>query len=673
MVNILRKPSRRAKLPRHGHDLSKRVLFTSSVGHLLPVFFDYLDAGDKIRINDRLFTRTQPLKTCAFVRVKEYIDYFFVPICQIDPYHGNAKYGIKDFHNTNDIEIPSSSNPALSGYNVPNTRPVISYYDFYHSWNGNTATPSNAYLWYSGETPSPNYYSAAYDQYGIPVFWNMIRLMDMLQYGSRSINTFTSTLNTSFGFNPNLLAVYQKIWFDFYRLSDWSISNPYCYNLGYYIKTGSFDNILDTLVSAQVVPATSFTNASSGNLFTLRYRPLKKDFFTNIQSTPLFNQFSGISGYGNNYPSPDSDVFNTLLMSTYGVSIQNIGNGLNQSNKSNYGVTSTRDIPLSGDGANQTISQTAVTASGDTGFGTNLVTTSQIRLAFAYERLLSITQRAGRHYDDQVRAHLGYNIPQGVSGETYYIGSHAYDLFIGEVVGTAAGNDGSDSTSILGEIAGRGLTAMMKKNRDFKFTAPDDGYIMAIYSAVPEVEYKDYGIYKLNLYTSINQWPRPEFDRLGMQPLFALQATTDIVNPLVGSSFGNYITGWQYRWSELKMSFDIVHGAFNHTLSDWSSSIYFGQYGVLEASLYCPPTYLDGIFALTFEPPHNGPKLGMYSDDSVVVSQLSEDISVADKASTTSAYYWDSSLCYQRDPLLHSIDFKYYKTSWMSSYGLPNL
>ena len=672
MVNILRKPSRTTNLPRHGHDLSKRVLFTSSVGHLLPVFFDYLDAGDQVRINDRLFTRTQPLKTCAFVRVKEYIDYFFVPIRQIDPYHGNAKYGIKDFHNTNDIEIPSSSNPALSGYNVPNTRPVIGYYEFYHAWNGNSSTPSNAYLWYNGSGSSINFFSAAYDQYGIPVFWNMTRLMDMLQYGSRSINTFTSSQNTSFGFNPNLLAVYQKIWFDFYRLSDWSISNPYCYNLGYYIKTGSFDNILDTLVSAQVVPATSFTNASSGNLFTLRYRPLKKDFFTNIQSTPLFNQYSGISGYGNNYPAPTSVDFNTLLMSTYGVGIQTVdSNSLSQVSKVSTGVSHTSES-LSGDGANQTSENVGIFQTNSVSVD-SLLTTSQIRLAFAYERLLSITQRAGRHYDDQVRAHLGFNIPQGVSGETYYIGSHSYDLFKGEVVGTAAGNDGSDSTSVLGEIAGRGLTAMMKKNRSFKFTAPDDGYIMAIYSAIPEVEYKDYGIYKLNLYTSINQWPRHEFDRLGMQPLFALQATTDIANPLLGKDFGNYITGWQYRWSELKMSFDIVHGAFNHTLSDWSSSIYFGQYGVLEASLYCPPTYLDGIFALTFAPPHNGPALGTYSDDSVVVSQLSDDLASEPTVVSSSAYSWDSSVCYQRDPLLHSIDFKYYKTSWMSTYGLPNL
>ena len=52
MPSILKTPSHSAKLGRHGHDMSRRLLFTSSFGHLLPVMFDYLSPGDKIRINE---------------------------------------------------------------------------------------------------------------------------------------------------------------------------------------------------------------------------------------------------------------------------------------------------------------------------------------------------------------------------------------------------------------------------------------------------------------------------------------------------------------------------------------------------------------------------------------------------------------------------------------------
>ena len=65
MPNILKSPKSRARLGRHGHDLSRRVLFTSSCGQLLPVLHDILSPGESVRINETLFTRTQPLKTAA--------------------------------------------------------------------------------------------------------------------------------------------------------------------------------------------------------------------------------------------------------------------------------------------------------------------------------------------------------------------------------------------------------------------------------------------------------------------------------------------------------------------------------------------------------------------------------------------------------------------------------
>ena len=65
---------------RSGFDLTKRICFTSKVGELLPVYWKPTIPGDKWNISTNWFTRTQPVDTAAYTRVKEYVDWFFVPL-----------------------------------------------------------------------------------------------------------------------------------------------------------------------------------------------------------------------------------------------------------------------------------------------------------------------------------------------------------------------------------------------------------------------------------------------------------------------------------------------------------------------------------------------------------------------------------------------------------------
>ena len=69
----------RNKPNRSGFDLSKRVLFTSKVGEILPVYCKPTLPGDKWHINLQSFTRTQTVQSSAFTRIKEHLDFFFVP------------------------------------------------------------------------------------------------------------------------------------------------------------------------------------------------------------------------------------------------------------------------------------------------------------------------------------------------------------------------------------------------------------------------------------------------------------------------------------------------------------------------------------------------------------------------------------------------------------------
>lgn len=695
MSSILKKPSYKARLPHYGHDMSRRVLFTSSVGHIIPVMFDYLDGGDTAYIKANLFTRTQPLKTPAFVRCTEHIYYFFVPISQIDSYHGQAKYGINDFVNSNDIQstINAGSNPTFS---VPTVRPTIAYGDLFQQFFGSGAA-YGAELFYATTFDSSNPGNRSIvrsfsqdplmDRFGIPAAWNAIRLMDMLGYSSRWIQncygtTKKNTILSTLGFNPNLLACYQKIWYDYFRLSSWEGSAPYVYNLNQYIKVGSFADALKLIGTAST--GSDGRESPAGSLFTMRYHPLKKDFFTSIEPSPLMD-FGEPTSYnsGTGYDYASLGAIGSLFFSAYGIQLQDLSS---LTSRNNSGVSAT---------TNSLYPDNAVSVE----FSSDI---QSLRLAYAYDRLLSITQRAGKHYDDQVRAHLGVSIPQGVSDEVYYIGCQSSNLMIGEVVSQSAGNDGSGTTSVLGELAGRGLGASRNGQKGFKFRAPDDGYIIALYCCVPDVDYVDFGIDKLNLYRSIMDWPRPEFDRLGMQPLYVLQSNADYIGAQTSPSV-NSITGWQYRWSELKLSYDVVHGAFLHTLNDWTSAITFGEFGSLVDSLYCPPTYLDGLFALSFQPVKETIQLSNPSEGAPVTSaegyvlssneiqgtyKTYADDAVSGSAGSATLYAlvgsdlnntavpdeaWSSSVLYSRDPLLHSIDFTYRKRSWMSTYGLPNL
>ena len=62
-----------------GHDISAKNCFTAKVGELLPVWADFAIPDCTYRLNLEYFTRTRPVQTSAYTRVREYFDFFAVP------------------------------------------------------------------------------------------------------------------------------------------------------------------------------------------------------------------------------------------------------------------------------------------------------------------------------------------------------------------------------------------------------------------------------------------------------------------------------------------------------------------------------------------------------------------------------------------------------------------
>ena len=62
-----------------GHDISAKNCFTAKVGELLPVWTDLAIPNCTYRFNLEYFTRTRPVQTSAYTRIREYFDFFAVP------------------------------------------------------------------------------------------------------------------------------------------------------------------------------------------------------------------------------------------------------------------------------------------------------------------------------------------------------------------------------------------------------------------------------------------------------------------------------------------------------------------------------------------------------------------------------------------------------------------
>ena len=65
---------------RPSFDLSSKKLFTAKVGEILPVYWQIAIPGNKYRIASDWFTRTVPVNTAAYTRIKEYYDFYAVPL-----------------------------------------------------------------------------------------------------------------------------------------------------------------------------------------------------------------------------------------------------------------------------------------------------------------------------------------------------------------------------------------------------------------------------------------------------------------------------------------------------------------------------------------------------------------------------------------------------------------
>lgn len=254
MANIMSLKSMRNKPSRNGFDLSFKKNFTAKAGELLPVMVKEVLPGDMFKINLKAFTRTQPVNTAAFARIREYYDFFFVPY---DLLWNKSNTVLTQMYDNpqHAVSIDPTKNFVLSG-EMPYTT-VQSIADYIYSIENNNTSYKSNYFGYSRASGS-------------------VKLLEYLGYGN-----YETYLTDSWSSAPLMsdlhqnifgLLAYQKIYSDFYRDSQWERISPSTFNVDYMDGSNMY--------------VTNFYNNVSFihgyNFFDLRYCNWQKDLFHGV-------------------------------------------------------------------------------------------------------------------------------------------------------------------------------------------------------------------------------------------------------------------------------------------------------------------------------------------------------------------------------------------------------
>lgn len=529
---------------RSGFDLSKRLLFTSKVGELLPVYCKPTMPGDHFSINVQSFTRTQTVQSSAFTRIKEYVDFFYVP------YHllwRNFQSSFTQIQQSSQFaDSPLKDVPINEKLPYINQRALFQYVvDAYKSGligEGHQTDEVGAQR--LQQTLKLLAYLGYYD------FTNLssdefIRDWVDLKYNEKVLSINVSLMP---------LLAYQKVYYDFYRNDLWEVNRPTAFNVDYMVDSTNYADFVS-----------SGDDVINSGILNLHYANYAKDLFLGLLPSAQYGDTSVLSSSisGNGYIPA-----NTKIANKTGIVTDNFGTPVQvntfQTNPNLTVLTGDSFFPFgvrSADGGeaglaletgeiktyqNIPISLSTLTAQIDV---------LKLRQAQALQKWKEITQCGDYNYRAQIEKHFGVKLPELMAHRCQYIGGTQGVITINEVVNQNL--EGANEAS----IKGKGVGSFNDNN--ITFDAKDHGLILGIYYAIPYVDYALSGVSRDLSAVNISDLPIPEFDRLGFEPVNIQEFFA--VNE--GEQFG--FVGYAPRYHNYKTDLDEVKGAFRSSLPNW--------------------------------------------------------------------------------------------------------
>lgn len=605
MSNVMSLKQIKNKPNRSAFDLSQRKLFTAKVGELLPVFCKPVLPGDKFNLNVSAFTRTQPVNSAAFTRIKEYYDWFFVP------YRLLWRYFPQFITDTQASNPQFAVSPTTSSNSEANRTP---YFD---------SSDVEDYLNLLSSEGSKN-------EFGFSRHSLSYKLLKMLGYGiftANNINTpgviYSAPSNPAVNVNAFPLLAYQKICQDYFRNTQWENAAPYRYNVDY-LRTSS------TKVPISVL--TSGSSLKQANFFDLNYCTWNKDLFTGLLPSPQYGDTASISNgalkpslSGNLSINPTHVVFEDSSLANASFEAQSF----RTSSTYPQAVGNNVSMRAQGDLYNASFLNTPSTIVLDSSdiSGFNVLA---LRQAEALQKWREISLSGKQDYKDQIEKHFGVHVPDVLSNLCSWIGGSTSILDIGEVVNTNLQGINDKNSTVGADIAGKGVGSFNARD---SFSASEHGILMCIYHACPLMDYSDDVSDPFIFSGSKYDYPIPEFDRVGMQSVPSIVlgsdfskngAIPDTNSSSLSTDYFNSL-GYAPRYYDYKTSVDVVTGAFTNSLAYWAApltSAYVNKFSVgdikkLSSSFFkVNPSILNTIFGVAAD--------GTYLSDNLLITAYAD-------------------------------------------------
>lgn len=634
------------KVNRNAFDLSHRHMFTAQVGELLPVFTQWVNPNETFKLGYNGKTRTAALNTDAFTRIRENIQYYFVPFQSLWKYFEQQVNNMtKGDAGQNISKFASSSTDASK---ISTSLPYISYVDLAAWLNLIYQHAVDAFGAFISSKPSlPSLVafktfcdkSSTYKDVFICDGYRYVRaakLLMSLGYGNfvtviqydmfshgidfyydnseawnkSAFNKSEHALNLisfespSILNSPNLsilpLLAYHKICNDHYRNEKWQPFEPWTCNIDYLSPS-------DNMNAKSFISEDTFTRMQS-SILDLENSNLPIDYFTSVLPRAQYGDESavvvGSTSSASTFKFSESDPKQGALFNA-GNSSAPVNDPLNRSK-----VAST---PVDGAFASNLVtSQGGSTLVGFRGSldSTGAMKLSALRSATALQKYKEIQNSNDPDFANQVLAHFGIK-PKVDSRTSIFIGGDDKTLTINPQVNTNFQNGGAPDVKAIG---------IGDLSAGCKFTSTTYGMIIGIYRAVPQLDYAHVGIDR-NLYkTDATDFPIPELDSIGMQtqyrcelsaPMLGLCQKVESYTPSPSDINMALTYGYSPRYAELKSARDYFEGGFCGSYSTWVTgydqnflNLWRQNAGTSQVSVYqsiddlfkCRPSMLYPIF-----------------------------------------------------------------------------
>ena len=594
------------KVNRNAFDLSHRHMFTAQIGELLPVFTQWVNPNETFKIGYNGKTRTAALNSDAFTRIRENIQYYFVPFQSLWKFFEQQVNNMtKGDAGQNISKFASSSSQASK---ITTSMPYISYVDL-AQWLKNISQMSvNAYNAYYISHPNRDQRSAqgfydfcantpAYQSVFVCEGYRLCRaakLLMALGYGNFSnviqydtyamceefareestwdlnqflksdfVLRFSTYEATSLLNSPNLsifpLLAYHKICNDHYRNEKWQPFEPWNCNIDYLTPESNMN-------AASFINSDTFTSLMT-SIIDLENSNLPIDYFTSVLPRAQYGDESAVPVGLNNADA----VIKTLdpLDKSKGFLFNN------GSFNSNDNIQRPNTPPVHFDDksfVSTPISYVTggklVGLHGDLSVSASGLKISALRSATALQKYKEIQNSNDPDFANQVLAHFGIK-PKVDSRTSIFIGGDDKTLSINPQINSNFLDGGQPDIKAIG---------VGDLSAGCKFTASTYGMIIGIYRAIPQLDYSNVGIDRNLFKTDATDFPVPELDSVGMQTQFRCELSAPVLGlcqkitpySVSSSNLDMSVTyGYAPRYAELKSAHDYFEGGFIGAYSTW--------------------------------------------------------------------------------------------------------